>query len=168
MREPSRSGRSVVAIVLLSLATACATSKPAATSGATAAHAAPPWEERVVAFATVEPPEVRPWRSDPRLSGQFHSKEFPDDLQVLFEVTTQDGIRHVESMWVTVLGHDDRTDRYLGRLLNGPDFVRSVQDGDNVVFHLGKAGEYTGMSGLPERPTWLVADDDRRGYAAQG
>jgi hypothetical protein len=121
----------------------------------------------VVAFATVDPPDARPWRSDPRLSGQFHSKEFPDDVQVLFEVT-QDGVRHVESMWVTVLGHDDRTDRFLGRLLNAPDFVRTVQDADNVAFHLGNPGQYTGIRGLPERPIWLVADDDGRGYAAQG
>ena len=71
-------------------------------------------------------------------------------------------------MWVTVLAHDDRTDRYLGRLLNTPDFVRTVQDADNVVFHLGAPGEYTGIRGLPERTIWLVADDDGRGYSAGG
>lgn len=164
MGDPSL--RPIVTVVLLSLASACATSKPAATSEAAPVPAAPLWETRVVAFATVDPPEARPWRSEPRLSGQFHSKDFPDDVQVLFEAT-QDGVRHVESMWVTVLGHDDRTDRYLGRLLNTPDFVRTVQDADNVVFHLGTPGQYTGIRGLPERSIWLVADDDGRGYAAQ-
>jgi hypothetical protein len=123
------------------------------------------WEREVTAFPTVDPPGVRPWRKDPRLSGQFHSTEFPDDIEVVFNV--KGSLPPREVMWATVLAYDPVSDRFLGQLLDAPYAVHTVEKGDNIVFRVAAPGEIR-ISNAPPRSRWCVAEDDGRGFGAQG
>jgi hypothetical protein len=130
-----------------------------------ALDAAPIWEREVTAFSTVEPPDARPWRKDSRLAGLFHSAEFPDDIDVVFEV--KDSRPPLEVMWVTVLAYDPGSDRFLGQLLDAPYAVATAHKGDNVVFRVAAPGAIR-IANVPGRDRWCVAEDDGRGFGAQG
>ncbi|MGO9829306.1 MAG: hypothetical protein ACLPJH_04145 [Myxococcaceae bacterium] len=66
-----------------------------------------------------------------------------------------------------MLAYDPGSDRFLGQLLDAPYAVRTAQKGDNVVFRVAAPGEIR-ISNVPGRDRWCVAEDDGRGFAAQG
>jgi hypothetical protein len=169
--------RGTGAVVIVSSLVALMTAEPSAAAQVPEAtperrqvqdgpDAAPVWTSEVIAFSTVEPGDARPWRKDPRLVGLFHSAEFPDDIEVVFDVPDSHPPAK-EVMWVTVIAHHDGSDRFLGKLLDAPDHVRTAQQGDNVVFRVAAPGEIR-LRNVPGRDRWCVAEDDGRGYAAQG
>src|SRR5688572_7385786 len=72
------------------------------------------------------------WRTHPKLKGRF-LPEHPDDLQVI----VHDGgpritDRSPEAVWVTVTGCD--RDVFIGRVLNQPTQLRTVQQGQQIRF----------------------------------
>src|SRR5262245_36253863 len=87
------------------LASSCATTSgaqssapPNAAAGNPSRTVGPVWERELVAFSTVDVQAARPWRSDPRLAARFHSKEYADDIEVMF-FAPGDRAR-AETMWV--------------------------------------------------------------------
>jgi len=80
----------------------------------------------------------KPWRSDPLLQGRFHP-EYPDDLQVI----VHDGGPRLtknspELMWVSVVGKSGRA--YRGKVLNSPHNLRTVKQGEEILFLGGPKG----------------------------
>jgi predicted nucleic-acid-binding Zn-ribbon protein len=99
---------------------------------------------------------THPWRDDPRLKGRFHPQA-PDDLQVL----VHDGgprltDRSPELVWVTVTGGSDNV--FVGRVLNQPQQLNSVQQGVSIKF-VATTGEHllkVTDKYLAERPHWII------------
>lgn len=108
---------------------------------------APPWRGRLMPWQT-HAGQPRPWREDPRLAGRA-APDYPDDFQVAFlNPDSARGGRH-EAMWVRAIAYHPASDLFLGILLNQPDFLRSVQEGDNVVFRIDPSG-YPVAVGAPD------------------
>ena len=116
-------------------------------AGAAQTPEAPPWRTRLVPWQTHAGQE-RAWRSDPRLA-PYAAPGYPDDFQVLFaNPDSARGGQH-EVMWVSTIAADSATGLFLGILLNQPRELRSVAQGDNVVFRLGTALELPRAVGAP-------------------
>jgi hypothetical protein len=99
----------------------------------TSAAQGPQWERELVVWQQEEV-DARTWREDARLKGRFHPKE-KDDIQVVFLGPAGEGSPPPEVMWVTIIAHDKARDTFLGVLLNSPNDLKDVQEGDNVLFH---------------------------------
>ena len=115
----------------------------------------PPWAHAFWIWPT-HAGEARPWREDRRLRDRFTESGFPDDIQVVFQISDSAHGSRGEVMWVTIIAHDPEADQFLGILLNQPDELRSVVQFDNVAFR------WEGKRGLP------VAIDVMGSYAAGG
>lgn len=104
------------------------------------------------------------WRSDPRLQGRFHP-EYPDDVQVI----VHDGgpritDRRPEVVWVRVMRCDGEVFR--GQVLNRPNQLEKVKQGDIIRFIVPKAGEYPILvreQYLKEREDWIIIPCNRCG-----
>lgn len=110
---------------------------PAAPVTAPQASPETPWRKEFFAWygGALDDGET-PWREDPRLAARFHSKEYPDDVQVAFHNLAETGQFKYELMWVTVSAHDAASDLFLGVLLNQPHRLKTAGQRDNVVFRL--------------------------------
>lgn len=109
----------------------------------------PPWQQDVILWQ-MQLPNDRPWRRHDSLQGKFHN-EYPDDLEVLFgDVVTGKS----ERMWVGVIAFDEKCSEYLGVLLNSPDLIRTIREGDNVAF--------TVPHGVPYPVALAIADNYRK------
>lgn len=99
----------------------------------------------------------KPWRNDPRLLGRFHP-EYPDDVQVI----VHDGgpritDRRPEGVWVRVMGCDGEVFR--GQVLNQPNQLEKVKEGDIIMFIVPKSGLYPILvreQYLKERENWII------------
>jgi hypothetical protein len=92
---------------------------------------------------------AHPWRRDSRLA-RWGEPGYPDDYQVLFaNPDSARGGRH-EVMWVRAIAYDRPTGLFLAILLNKPDFLHSVQQGDNVVFRVRAPDGYLVAVGAPD------------------
>jgi hypothetical protein len=90
------------------------------------------------------------WRADERLA-RWNEPGYPDDFQVLFlNPDSARGSQH-EVMWVRVTAFDSTTDEFLAVLLNAPQVLSSVQQGDNVAFRVRRDG-YLVAVGTPDYP----------------
>lgn len=97
------------------------------------------------------------WRDHPKLRGRFHP-EYPDDLQII----VHDGgprltDRRPEAVWVRVLAHDAGV--FTGEVLNHPEQLLTVKQGDRVQFVVPQSGEYPLMvrpKYLRERAGWVI------------
>lgn len=97
------------------------------------------------------------WRNHPKLQGRLHPQH-PDDVQVI----VHDGgprmtDRRPESVWVHVVASDG--DVFTGEVLNQPQQLMSVKQGDRVQFVVPAFGEHPLMvqaKYLDERPAWVV------------
>ncbi len=97
------------------------------------------------------------WRAHPKLKGRF-AQEYPDDLQVI----VHDGgpritERRPEGVWVTVTGCDG--DVFTGRVLNQPEQLLTVQQGQQIRFIMPTGSEYPVLvtdKYLRERPAWTI------------
>jgi hypothetical protein len=89
-----------------------------------------PWRERLVAWREGDDQRT-PWREDERLAG-LSPEGYPDDVPVLFP--PNEGDDRVEMMWVRIMAFDEASQRYLGILLNKPNWLTGVSQYDNVVF----------------------------------
>lgn len=106
-----------------------------------------PWRTRLVPWQT-HAGQDRAWRGDPRLA-PYAAPGYPDDFQVLFaNPDSARGGQH-EVMWVRTIAADSATGLFLGILLNQPRELRSVAQGDNVVFRLGTPVELPTAVGAP-------------------
>ena len=98
-----------------------------------------------------------PWRNDPRLLGRFHP-EYPDDVQVIVHdggPRTTD--RRPEIVWVRVIGCDGEVFR--GQVLNRPDQLEMVKQGDFIKFIVPESGAYPILvreQYLKERENWII------------
>jgi hypothetical protein len=67
-------------------------------------------------------------------------------------------------MWVSIIGYDEDSNTYLGRLLNKPYFLKNVRQADNVIF------KYEQSSGkavaIPDRTSYWMAAVPK--YVADG
>ena len=120
----------------------------APTSLAAQANGVPPWRTRLIWWGpTAEEPH--PWRTDSRLT-RFGEPGYPDDFQVWF--ANPDSVRgkQHEVMWVRVIAADSATGLHLGILINQPDFLRSLSEGDNVVFRVDEGGALPTAVGAPD------------------
>lgn len=98
-----------------------------------------------------------PWRDHPKLRGRFATGH-PDDLQVI----VHDGgpritDRAPELVWVTVTGCDGTA--FSGRLINQPEQLTTVAEGDEIRFVVPDSGEHALMvteKYLQERPDWII------------
>ena len=138
-------------VVLLLAATLIAPARVAAQGGAV-----PHWRTRLVPWET-RAALPGSWRGDPRLA-RYGVPNYPDDFQVLF--TNPDSTRggQHEVMWVRVIATDSATGLHLGILLNQPNGLTSVVQGDNVVFRVSALGEPPEAVGAPNygEPGWPI------------
>jgi hypothetical protein len=84
----------------------------------------------IAALKSVSSDSTKPWRHDPELNGTFHP-EFPDDLMVEF-VDRAAGL--AEGMWVRAERKLEGRNFYEGVLLNQPNQLTCVRQGDRVFF----------------------------------
>jgi hypothetical protein len=97
------------------------------------------------------------WRNHPRLKGRLHP-EHPDDVQVL----VHDGgprmtDRRPEAVWVHVVSIEG--DVFTGEVLNEPEQLTSVRQGDRAQFVVPASGEHPLMvrpKYLAERDRWVI------------
>jgi len=123
-----------VAVALLLLATALGMPDRLAAQ----AKSVPLWQTRPIWWGpTAEEPH--PWRADPRLK-RFGEPGYPDDFQVFFANPDSAQGKQNEVMWVRVIAADSATDLYLGILINQPDYLSNLSEGDNVVFRAHDSG----------------------------
>lgn len=107
------------------------------------------------------------WRSDPSLSGRFHSSDYPDDLQVL----VHDGgprftDKKPEEVWVRVTGGDGRI--FTGCILNHPVRLKTVHQEQTIRFLAPRDGGRLVMATekyLLERPHWEISPCDKCGLS---
>ena len=106
-----------------------------------------------------------PWRDYPPLIGKFHP-EAMDDVQVMVH---DGGYRFTkaqpEVVWVRVVGLED--DILRGVVLNKPHQLKTVKQGDEILFIVPKSGEYPLMVSekyLAEREEWGVEPCDKCGF----
>jgi hypothetical protein len=110
--------------------------------------------------------DSKPWRSDPLLAGRFHL-ERPDDLQVI----VHDGgprftDKSPEVIWVTVSAKHEEA--YHGKALNQPHELKSVRQGDEILFLAVAGAEYpfqVSEKYLAERGFWLIKPCNKCGFA---
>jgi hypothetical protein len=106
------------------------------------------------------------WRNHPKLRGRLH-REYPDDVQVI----VHDGgprmtDRRPEAVWVRVVAADG--DVFTGELLNAPQQLASVKQGERVQFIVPESGPHPVMvrpKYLAERADWVVRPCDRCGMS---
>jgi hypothetical protein len=99
----------------------------------------------------------QPWHTHPALAGRFHP-DHPDDVQVI----VHDGgprltDRRPEAVWVRVLAQD--ADVFTGEVLNRPQQLRTVNQGDHVRFIVPASGQHPLMvrpNYLRERANWKI------------
>lgn len=104
------------------------------------------------------------WRNHPQLVGRFHS-ESPDDLQVI----VHDGgprmtDRRPEAVWVRVLAA--RSDLYEAEVLNQPQQLATVKQGDRIQFVIPSSGKSLIMvrqKYLNERSAWIISPCNKCG-----
>jgi len=97
------------------------------------------------------------WRTHPKLQGKFHP-DYPDDVRVI----VHDGgprltDRQPELMWVRVTGYSPPV--FTGLVLNRPEQLRSVSEGDEISFMVPDRGEHAirvSAKYLAERPNWTI------------
>jgi hypothetical protein len=98
-----------------------------------------------------------PWRDHPKLRGRFGT-EHPDDLQVIVHDGGPRLTDHApELLWVTVTGCEG--DVFSGRVLNQPEQVTTVAQGDEIRFVVPDSGEHALLvtkKYLQERPDWII------------
>jgi hypothetical protein len=106
----------------------------------------------------------KPWREDPLLAGKF-LPDYPDDLQVI----VHDGgprftDRRPEAVWVSVTARNGRA--YRGKVLNAPQQLQSVRQGDEVLF-LAMPGKtppiQVSQKYLAERGQWVIEPCEKCG-----
>lgn len=106
------------------------------------------------------------WRTRPKLKGRF-LPEHPDDLQVI----VHDGGPRItdkrpEAVWVTVTGCDD--DVFIGRVLNQPTYLRTIQQHQQIRFIMPQAGKHPVLvtdKYLRERPAWRIHPCQKCGFS---
>ncbi len=106
------------------------------------------------------------WRNHSKLKGQFLA-EHPDDLQVI----VHDGgpritDRQSEAVWVTVIGCDG--DIFVGRVLNQPSQLRTVQQGQQIRFIMPVGSQHPLLvtdKYLRERAAWTIYPCKKCGFA---
>jgi hypothetical protein len=97
------------------------------------------------------------WRDHPKLQGRLHP-EHPDDVQII----VHDGGPRMtdcrpEAVWVRVVGVEG--DVFTGEVLNRPQQLASVRQGDRVQFVVPASGEHALMvrpKYLAERDRWVI------------
>ena len=108
------------------------------------------------------------WRDHPKLHGRLHPQH-PDDVQVI----VHDGgprmtDRRPEAVWVRVLDVDPDGDIFTGQVLNPPQQLASVRQGDRVQFLVPASGEHPLMvrpKYLAERRDWVIHPCNRCGLS---
>jgi hypothetical protein len=110
--------------------------------------------------------DARPWRSDSLLAGRFHP-QYPDDLQVIVH---DGGPRFAQTapelVWVTVTGNHGKA--YRGKLLNQPHGLKSVRQGDEILFLAVATAEHpfqVSEKYLAERDDWVIMPCNKCGFA---
>ena len=105
------------------------------------------------------------WRDDPLLRNRFHPV-YPDDLEV---VVHDGGPRFTnkppEVVWVTTTGKT--ANAYRGNLLNQPQGLESVKQGDEILFIAVAGAEYplrVSQKYLDERTQWVNKPCDKCGF----
>lgn len=106
------------------------------------------------------------WRQHPKLDGRF-LPDYADDLQVM----VHDGGPRLTSVapevvWVRVTGMDAEVFR--GRVLNQPDNLQSVRQGNEIKFLVAEGAEFPVMvteKYLAERSGWRIDPCRRCGFS---
>jgi hypothetical protein len=106
------------------------------------------------------------WRNHPKLQGRFHP-EHPDDVQVI----VHDGgprmtDRRPEAVWIRVVAVRD--DVFTGEVLNQPQQLVTVGQGDRVEFVVPDAGAHPLMvrpKYVRERSAWTIHPCDTCGLS---
>ncbi|HWA24844.1 MAG TPA: hypothetical protein VG734_04145 [Lacunisphaera sp.] len=106
------------------------------------------------------------WRRHPDLQGKLHP-EYPDDLQVVIhDGGLRFSDRRPEAVWVRI--SDNRGDVFAGQVLNAPAQLKSVRQGQTILFLARTGTEHALMvteKYLMERPAWEIGPCDRCGLA---
>jgi hypothetical protein len=109
---------------------------------------------------------AHPWRTDSALAGRFHP-DYPDDLQVIIhEGGPRLSDRQHELVWVTVTGRHGVA--YEGTLLNQPEQLPTLHQGDSILFMAANEGNHPFLvteKYLREREEWYIVPCDRCGMA---
>lgn len=112
-----------------------------------------PWKHEVILWPW-QLGQNRAWRNHDAIQGRFHP-ESPDNLEVCFGIR---GSPRWETMWVSVIAMNAESDKCLGVLLNQPNEVPALFQGDNVVFSPAPRGE----------PMFAVKAGGRAGFRRAG
>jgi hypothetical protein len=111
--------------------------------------------------------EPKPWRNSPDLVERF-LPDYPDDLQVV----VHDGgprftDRAPELVWVRVTGKD--ANAYRGTVLNQPDGLKTVKQGDSILFLACRDKKLypflVSEKYLQERSNWVIEPCNKCGFA---
>jgi len=106
------------------------------------------------------------WRNHPKLQGRLQA-QYPDDVQVI----VHDGgpritDRRPEAVWVHIVASEAEV--FTGEVLNQPEQLVSVKQGDRVQFLVPASGEHPLMvrpKYLSERDKWIIHPCDKCGLS---
>jgi hypothetical protein len=106
------------------------------------------------------------WRQHPKLQGRLHPQH-PDDVQVI----VHDGgprmtDKRPEAVWVKIVASE--SDVFTGEVLNQPQQLNSVKQGDRIQFIIPDSGKHALMvrpKYLKERPAWIIHACDKCGLS---
>jgi len=106
------------------------------------------------------------WRKHPALQGRLRP-DHPDDLQVI----VHDGgpritDRKPELMWVTISAYEG--DHFAGKVLNQPEQLETIRQGEEIYFLVPKSGQYPDRISreyLKERPHWIIHPCQQCGFS---
>ena len=106
------------------------------------------------------------WRNHPKLQGRLHPQN-PDDVQIIVHDGGPRMTDHrPEAVWVRVV--EVEADVFTGDVLNRPQQLASVRQGDRVRFVVPDSGEHPLMirpKYLEERERWVIHPCHRCGLA---
>ncbi len=106
------------------------------------------------------------WHENPYLKDRFHP-EYPDDIQVLIHDGGPRMSDHTpELVWVRVVR--ENPDHFVGILLNRPENIVSVKQGDEIIFIAIEHSPHPVLvtsKYLAERKDWSVEPCNKCGFA---
>ena len=107
-----------------------------------------------------------PWRNNPIFKGKFHP-EYPDDLQVLIHAgNPRFSGKRPEAVWVRITRNQDTV--YFGNILNKPQFLDNLHQGDEISFLKVESAPFPFLISpnyVDDRKKWVISPCDKCGFA---
>lgn len=106
------------------------------------------------------------WRNDPLLKEKFHP-DYPDDIQVLIHAgNPRFSRKRPELVWVRVTQSHEGC--YIGTLLNAPQQLDNLRQGDAVFFMAAESSPHPFLVDhdyVEDRKKWIISPCDKCGFS---